>query len=740
METSVKKESIFKRERPLFHLGPVRVSLSPLPFVFLGCLMTCLLLMLVSRAHSLFAASGGPDLGFWDEEHILLYFVIGAGVLFMVRVRVQGKWGFGLSTLIYACFPLMSYYMVEFANGAAPFERSSKLVFMNVIFMAVVYLLLLVVFGSYCWSALLGTGLFYIYALASHYVLLFRGTPFVPLDILAAGTGMNVADHYVFELTEELVIASVWTGLMLGLAYQLGNGRLLRLRWKMALRAAALVAIFGIGSIFYNQSYLEENGYLIAFWNQQFTYDAFGNWMSFCLSLRNVFPETPPDYDDVNTRAIVEDTLREDRVDPDSKEAYNMLTGKVDYKAGGTQPNIIMIMNESFADLQAMGNFKTNIPVTPFFDSLKENTVRGTLQCSTHGGGTARTEYEALTGNAQRFLQRDTVAYAASMRDVTPSMIWNLRSQGYRADAFHPYYGNGWGRERAYAYMGFERFIALEDYLSPEILAMNSWERANAVEKYIDPKDGDVYNRDFMSDHYDYEIVKDLQKERTGEPYFLFNVTIQNHGGYTEHYDNFKEKVRIIDMKGDYPQANRYLSLMRASDEAFKELVTYYKDKVKEPTVIVMFGDHPPFLDQGFYAELFGQDPETFDVRQTQKYYQTPFVIWANYDIPERDMGVLSMNYLSPLVMQTAGLELTDYERYLASLYHHLPVISSVGFVDAKGNVAKELKDCTPKVQALVKDYQCVAYNNLLDKKHRDWSVFSHDGTPPAEVVPFRHE
>ena len=40
-------------------------------------------------------------------------------------------------------------------------------------------------------------------------------------------------------------------------------------------------------------------------------------------------------------------------------------------------PTIIVIMNESFADLQTIGEFETNVPLTPFIDSLKENTTKG---------------------------------------------------------------------------------------------------------------------------------------------------------------------------------------------------------------------------------------------------------------------------------------------------------------------------------------------------------------------------
>ena len=735
----MKLPSILKKERPLFHVGPVDVSLSPLPYVFLGCLMTSVMLVLMHRVSPLFKAGFGADFGLWGDESKLLFFAILAGVLFILRVRVHGKIGFFLSTAVYVTLPVTTYHMIEFANEMDGFARASELVFMNVIFIAVVYLLFLAIFGSYRWSGFIAIGLFYAFAVACHFVLLFRGTPFVPLDLFAAETGMNVASNYVFELTVPLMIATVWTGLMLGVAYQLGRGNLVRARWKVTLRALALLAILLIGSVFYSQSYLQDKKYTISYWDQESSYEEYGNWMAFCLNLRNVFPEKPDGYDADEVSSTVDATLEETGVNPQGNGAYNMISGKSDYMPTKKQPNIIMIMNESFADLDALGDLETNIEVMPFFNSLKENTIRGSLQVSTHGGGTACTEYEALTGNSQSFLSAGAVAYSASMHDTSPSIAWNLRAQGYQTEAFHPYYASGWSREKAYAYMGFERFVALEDLVPQSILEMTAADRIGAIEKEVDPSDGDVYNRDYMSDHYDFKIVEDMYEARNkSRPYFMFNVTIQNHGGYLDPSANFQEEVRITNMDGTYPQANRYLSLMHASDKAFEELIGYFKN-VKEPTIVVMFGDHLPSLEKEFYTELFGEAPENFDITKNQAYHQTPFVIWANYDIPEKDMGTISTNYLSPLILETAGLKLTDYERYLASLYKSLPVISNLGYVDAKGEAFYQIPENQPAIKRLVNDYQCVAYNNLMDTGHRDWLVFTHDEKALPSVTPFKH-
>lgn len=57
-------------------------------------------------------------------------------------------------------------------------------------------------------------------------------------------------------------------------------------------------------------------------------------------------------------------------------------------------PNIIAIMNESWTDFASVGGIETSEPVTPFIDSLTENTIRGELYVSVFGSGTANSEFE----------------------------------------------------------------------------------------------------------------------------------------------------------------------------------------------------------------------------------------------------------------------------------------------------------------------------------------------------------
>ena len=69
--------------------------------------------------------------------------------------------------------------------------------------------------------------------------------------------------------------------------------------------------------------------------------------------------------------------------------------------------NIIVIMNESLADLETLGTVKTDTPLLPFLHSLDTNVTHGKLYVHVFGGGTADTEYEFLTGNSKQFLPED---------------------------------------------------------------------------------------------------------------------------------------------------------------------------------------------------------------------------------------------------------------------------------------------------------------------------------------------
>ena len=160
------------------------------------------------------------------------------------------------------------------------------------------------------------------------------------------------------------------------------------------------------------------------------------------------------------------------------------------------------------------------------------------------------------------------------------------------------------------------------------------------------------------------------------------------------------------------------MNLMKKSDDALKELIDYFK-KVDEPTVLVFFGDHQPRVENEFYNELFNSsDKNEMKLLREEKKYRVPFMIWANYDIKEKENVNISANYLSAYTMKAIGGQMSGYDKYLMDMYKKMPVITDIACMDSKGNLYDpDEKD--NKMREQVREYQAVQYNGLIDTENR---------------------
>ena len=87
------------------------------------------------------------------------------------------------------------------------------------------------------------------------------------------------------------------------------------------------------------------------------------------------------------------------------------------------------------------------------------------------------------------------------------------------------------------------------------------------------------------------KIIELYEKKEEGTPLFVFNVTMQNHGGYSDTYDNFTPDITVEGVEST--PLSQYLSLVRLSDQALEKLISYFEE-ADEKTIVVFFGDHQP--------------------------------------------------------------------------------------------------------------------------------------------------
>lgn len=650
-----------------------------------------------------------------------------AGFLIVFKPSVDEKYKAFANTALFFLMPVLTIQMVECFNANYIWWFSVPTFLANYMIYLVFYLFFYLITGRYHMVGLIVNISLYVWSLLNYFIELFRGSPFVPLDILSFGTGLTVSDGYTYELSWQLVLGSIVFFLTYLVNKKSVNITPKKLKFKLFARLAPAGYLAVVLISFFFTDFSANTGYRPDFWDQSRGYHNTGSFFNFCLNTKYLVVQKPADYNVENVSAYLDDTLEENGVDPNSDTSTNLLTGDNDYtpSADGTLPNIICIMNESLSDLGSLGNLETNEDYMPFIHNLTENTVKGNLLMPVFGAGTSNSEFEFLSGNTISFLPIGCNVYQSYIKDEIPTLVSTLGSLGYSKLAYHPYYGSGWNRETVYPLLGFEDFISIEDFIDGDIL--DTYKENNNVTEYehllkARYPDRDMLLRRFVSDSYDYSMVEDMYENRdTSKPFFTFNVTMQNHGGYSVSYTNFLQEIYVTNMQGTYPKANRYLSLVKKSDEAFQELVEYFS-QVSEPTVICMFGDHLPSIEDEFYEELFGTDLDNLSIEQQQARYTTPFVIWANYDIPEATVEKMSANYLSTLVMQIAGLPMTQYNKYLASLYQTLPVINTVGYIDSDDTYYQHTE--SSKYDDLLYQYNCIEYNGLIDRENRNRSLF----------------
>lgn len=578
--------------------------------------------------------------------------------------------------------PWLSYIMVEVLNNNNPFTaHSTEQDLLNLIWYYLIFWLFRMILGRKVLAGGVSAVVCFLFGLANHYVLSFRGRIIFPCDLLTLDTAAVVAKSYDYTPDRQIWIALAVLGgylLLLLLAHIVyhpkGRQRLGRkLLWGSV--AGMVIYLFA----FFFTPLLPT----IGIYTQQWRTQQNGFLLNFTTAIRYSFVSEPDGYD----------------ADKVAQTARSYRSQSVT-DAGELPENLIFIMNESFADLTAaFPNLELSEDPLAFYHSLTENTVKGTMISPVTGGGTANVEFEYLTGDSLAFLPSSTVAYQLYLYDGCPSLVSQAKDLGYHTIAFHPYLSSGWNRTSVYPWLGFDEVHFQEDVQDPQ------------------------YIRNYVSDLSDYEQLFRWTEESAG-PTMIFNVTMQNHSGYSQGWNNLSGDVTVTGGAKPSSITTQYFSLMKESDQAIQALVEHYS-QVDEKTLIVFFGDHQPPLGNTFFETLYGKKLDERDPEEVQQAYETPFFIWANYDIPEQDDLRISSNYLGVLAAEVAGLPLTGYQQLLSRLMDVLPVAGTAGYLTADGQVTQEAEELPGYVQSLYREYELAAYNHLFDEKHHPENFFS---------------
>lgn len=513
-----------------------------------------------------------------------------------------------------------------------------------------------------------------IIGVGNYFVVMFRSNPIVPWDIYSFETAMSVADNYVFSVDWALAehIAMFILMLIVGVRTNIRlNKKILR---PILTVAMCIPAYFYISYLW--QDNLERNtGLNDTLFNAKYMHSKDGFFVSFILDIHFLQIEEPKNYSDEYALSLLNEQEVEKVETPEEL------------------PDIIAIMDETFSDPAVLGEFETNKDYMPFVHSILRgevaNTISGYADVSVLGGNTANSEFEFLTGNSMAFFPNGSVPYLQYIRDGISTIVPQLEEYGYTTYGTHPYRAKGWNREFIYDLMGFDYRYFQGSFPFEDKL------------------------RNYVSDEADFKSILEWRNNTEG-PFFMFNVTMQNHSNYGGDFDNFDPQI-VAKFKNTSSNKylNKYLSLMYETDQDVASLLSELSQSDRK-TIVVFWGDHQPndYVVRPIYKE-YGLDFDNQTYEQQQQRQKTPFFIWANYDIQEQTNVEISLNYLNILLFETAGLQLDEYQTFRKNLWQgQIPMMNAVGYRNDNGDLV-EYDDAPEEIQNLLNEYQNIQYYRM---------------------------
>lgn len=653
-------------------------------------------------------------------------------ILVFFRNRFSDKVNFIINLVMLEAVPFAAFVAIEYLNDTKFLNVNFIFVVLNLMIILSVMGVGFIITGRMKMGYVFGVIVVAVFGIMNYFIYMFRGIPLLASDFRSLTTAANVAGNYEFYLNYRAFIFLV---ACFGICLVVSKLKEVRLkgifpRLKVTGVLAVSVCLILVFSVFTNTFGIE-----IKTFRPMKGYHNNGAVLTLVGSVRKLIVEKPENYSAETAKTIAEkyekefgDNVSKEKNNGGKKEEQAQDTQKDDGEADAKTeviasektPNMIIVMDEAFADVGAVGTgLATNKEVMPFFKSLEENTIRGESYVSFFGGGTANSEFEFLTGNSMAYLPEGATPYQLFLNDYMPSLNNILEKQGYQGNmAFHSFEANGYSRSTAYEYLKFEDFISIED-VAEEL----SYVRGLATDKSHFNKIINLYEK------YD---------KKSDAPFYMFNVTMQNHSPF-----NISDPAMDMDIEvttdllpaeeGSNKEVDRYLNLINMSDEALGELITYFRG-VDEPTVVVFFGDHQPRLPEALYKRLLGGNDTQLTAESLMQKYSAPFVIWANYDIPEEKDVKISMNYLSSYMLDSLDMEMTDYNKFLMRLHDRVPVVTAFGFWGSDGVFYENQQDIlagsnpnpetvqqvmTSPFDADLEEYKIMQYNNMFDVKNR---------------------
>ena len=449
-------------------------------------------------------------------------------------------------------------------------------------------------------------------AITTFFLMKVRGIPLTFSDLYSIGEAMEIADKYINKTM--IIIAVICLAFLIAVAVFLYKLDCDTKRFKLI--NFVLIFIVSIGFFSTVKSQQSKNIMQFKRWDIPASYKCNGLTYSTVESCVKYIRKKPNDYSQAKIQEI------KDKVDKAEASDNRTLNNK--------KPNILFVQLEAFMDPTEVKGIKYSEDPIPNFRKLTQTFTHGMASAPTTGGGTVRTEFEVMTGNNIDYLTRGEIPYNTILKSkYYNSVATTLKSEGYKAHAVHNFQGNFYGRNNAYAKLGFDDFTSKE-YMSNYELNEREWVKDVILTKYIE---------------------KALDSTKDSD--LVYTVSVQGHSSYPTDAENYDFPIKVsgtLDQKV-LNQMYYYVNQIKGTDDFIGELVDMV-NKRDEDTIILFYSDHMPklkiFEDDDFYLDK----------------YKAPFAFYANFDIEKYDIDEIESYELSSLMFKEAGLKYGPMERF----------------------------------------------------------------------------
>ncbi len=545
----------------------------------------------------------------------------------------------------------------------------------NMLVLAGLYLCLITVLGKGISNVLIAVTAVFL-SIANFIKFTYFDEPFYPWDVYMIKNLIGICKEYLSIPIVAAVVIVILGALFLLVKYRRNVGRYLKPKINFVLIPFALCLFLLNANVLTDHSLSVQIGIERSWYIGKLEILANGMYAQnyfYLTDLDKYLNPEPEGYNEDTMQAISE------KYQNAGDEAVAASTAVSDEK-----PNVIAIMSESYWDLTRLNGLE-------FSKDVAENVhkyQKGELAPPAIGGGTANTEFEALTGMSLYFMGPGIIAYNAYLRTETPSIASVFRNNGYSTTAIHPNGGWFYNRDKVYNHFGFDKFYDVESF------DMKTQTKGPHISDYA------------LVD----KILDTLNS--SDKPAFIFAVSMENHDPFDNKYTSFDVNVESDKLNETEKNiVNGYAQGLYDADQSLGKLIDTLS-KSNKPTIVYFFGDHAPRLGSlNDYYNIYDRlgAKETSENRQgigELKYYTTPLVTWSNFKEMRTFPKIVSPAHLSYEMLKDAGVKFPSYFNIMPKLEEKYPImhLKNMDIVDADSE--------------LVTDYRLIQYDLLFGNKY----------------------